>query len=379
MGKVILITKNIFKRMLKKPSSFFLHIFLPIVVSVGIFMLSNLGGSDKISIALVDLDDTVLSHSMTERIEETNAFNINYLPQNQITDQIIDRNFSLGYVIPEGFEETILSGGKPNIEVISIDKSGSTTWIEKITNSHIENLNIIAKASNYRKDEFFKMIDRIKEGAISFESVSVSDESKVKSATERTFGIYMMFLMLTTFIIAFQILDEKRLGTFGRIGMSPVHPKSYTFANIVANLAVIMVQIGGVMLALKLILGTEFFANPLIIYFILVFFALCGISLGVLLVAFSKNASTAGPLMAMIISPSCMLAGCLWPIEFMPEFMRRIAYITPQRWTLDAISIIQKNSNFVEIFPNLIVVLCFTILFFLIAVYRFKNEDRLTS
>lgn len=379
MGKVILITKNILKRMFKKPSSFLLHILLPIVVSVGIFTLSNQGGSDKINIALVDLDDTVLSRSMIEKIEETNAFNINYLPQDQITNHIIDRNSSLGYVIPEGFEETILLGGNPSIEVISIDKNGGTTWIKEITNSHIENLRAMAKASNYQEDELFNMIDRIQEGAISFESVSVSDESKVKSATERTFGNYMIFLLITASIIAFQILDEKRLGTFGRIGMSPVHPKSYTFANIIANLIVIMAQVGGVMLALKFILGIEFFANPLIIYFILVLFALCGISLGVLLVAFSKNASTAGPLMAMVVSPSCMLAGCLWPIEFMPEYMRKIAYITPQRWTLDAISIIQKNNNIVEILPNLVVVLSFTVLFFLIAVYRFKNEDKLTS
>ncbi len=378
MGKVMLITINIFKRMLKKPSAFMLYILLPIVTSIGMFILFSLDGNDKMNIAVVDLDNTVLSRSVIKSIENTNGFNIIDTPQELLEKHIADRYFSFGYVIPKGFEKTILSGSNPNIDVVSIDINTGTSWIKEITNFHIDNLKAVAKASGYQKREMFAMLDSIQKGAVSINAVYVNDESKVKSATVRTFGNYMIFLMITTFLIAFKILEEKRSGTFARIGMSPVHPKSYTFANILANLIVVMVQVGLVMLALKFLLGIEFFASPLIIYLVLIIFALCGISLGVLIAAFSKNSTMAGALMGMVVSPSCALAGCFWPIEFMPGYMQKISYITPQRWTLDAIELIQKNNSFVEILPNLIVVLSFTFLFFLVTIYRFKATEATT-
>ncbi len=380
MDKVLIITRIILKRMFhKKLSNYLLFILLPIALSIGMFMLFSIDDNQTVAIGFVDLDNTASSRSITTSIHQSEELKIVRLTQKQMKEYIAKQHITFGYVIPKGFESTILSGQDPSIDMMIIDQNSSITWITAITNTHIDYLKALAKSANYERQAMYQLMDNIKEGYTRIEPVTVDDESKVKSATVRTFGNYMIVLLLTAFLIAFQILEEKRAGTFGRIIMSPVHPKSYIVANIIANLLVIMIQIAVVMVALSLILGSSVFVNPFMIYFIFLIFALCGISLGVLLAAFAKNTNAAGALISIVISPSCMLAGCFWPIELMPDYMQRIAYITPQRWTLDAINMIQMNRRVVDVIPHLIVVLSFTALFFLLSVYSFKNEDKVTS
>lgn len=376
MGKIILVIKTILKRMFKKPSSFFLYLILPIAVSIGMYLLFNLEDHDKTNITVVDADQTMLSRSLIGNFEGTDGFDISHVHLSYLHQHMMDTGTSLAYIIPSGFEKAILAGEKPALEILSVGDQ-DTIWLDEILSAHVDTLMMMAEASNFQKKQLYENIYQLKDGRVNYESALIQDEAKKKSVTVRTFGNYMVVLLISTFTIPFQILNEKRQGTFARIGMSPIHPKSYIFANIIANVLVMMVQVGVVLLTLKFILGAVFFVNPFIIYLILILFALCGISLGVFIAAYSKNTNAAGAFMGIIVSPSCMIAGCLWPIEFMPEYMQKIAYITPHRWTLDAISTIQANQNIVEILPHLLVVLSFTLLFFLIAVYKFKHEDKL--
>lgn len=376
MSNIWIIIKNILKRMYRKPSSYLLHFLAPIIVSVSIFLMYNIFSTTPISIGIVNEDQSQLSRVLIRNIESNEGLEVVLIDAQDLEDRIIERYVSYGVVIPENFESDILNEVAPKTEIVSFDQNSGAIWIKGLTNFHIENMMLLSKATNDKSEVLLKM-DQLENSFYSFESIGITDLSKEKTATVNTFGTYMIVLLITTFTISFQILKEKEQGTFSRIGISPIHPKSYVLANIIANLMISSAQIGIVMLVLKLGFKVNFFTNPFILYFILVLFALCGISVGVLLATLSKNTQTASAALGLILSPSCMIAGCLWPLDSMPEFMQKIAYITPQRWTLDAIELIQKNNQVLEIIPNLLVVLSFTTLFFLISIYKIKNEDQL--
>ncbi|MCG8483880.1 MAG: ABC transporter permease [Clostridia bacterium] len=375
MDKVLLIIKNILRRMLKKRSNFLLHIILPVIASVALFFVFNIGQASKIEIGFADLDKTTSSHWLLEQMSQLDGIHLIEVQADEMNGHVVNRDVSLGIVIPDDFEAILLSGNEPFIEMMSSGQGGFATWIEKAVSLHIGNLVDIARVSGYDEHPYYNMMHKAQSGPIMLESIYVKDEAKAKEAMAETFGTYMIFLLITTSMIAFQIVDEKKKGTFARIGIAPVSKRSYTLANILVNLFIVMIQIGSVLLILNLVLQMEFHANPFIIYLILVVFAICGIGLGVMLASFSKNFTAASVLMSAVLTPSCMIAGCFWPLEFMPNYMQKAAYITPQRWTLDAIDIIQRNNSLMSVLPNLSIVICFTLLFFLIAVYRFKNQD----
>jgi len=378
MPNIIIIIRSILKRMYRKPSSYLLHFLAPIIVSVGIFLMYNIFSTAPITIGIVNEDQSQLSRVLIRNIDSTDDIEVVILEDHELEDRIIERSVSYGIVISNGFETNILNEVSPMTDIVSFDQNSGAEWVKELTNFHIENMMLLSKTTS-EKSEVLLKLDKLEDAFYSFESIELMDTSKEKTATVSTFGTYMIVLLITTFTISFQILKEKEQGTFSRIGMSPVHPKSYILANILANLMISSIQIGIVMMVLKLGFNVNFYTNPIIIYFILVLFALCGISVGVLLATLSKNTQTASAALGLILSPSCMIAGCLWPLDYMPEIMQKIAYITPQRWALDAIELIQKNNQVLEIIPNLLVVLSFTTLFFLISIYKIKNEDQLFS
>lgn len=379
MSSIVIILKNIIKRMFKTPLSLLFHFLLPTGVSIGLFLLLSISGESIINVALVDLDRSEFSKYIIENVKKSEGFRLTYISEKEINEYLISNNASFGFVIPEDFQQTILNNKKPNIKVVSKYSNRSTELIESILNFNVTNLVSIAEAGEFQIENTMNLIKDIKGSEFKLKKIEIDDTSKEKATIVRTIGMYMLFILITTFSISYKILNEKHNGTFGRIGMSPVHPKTYAIANVLANLLVSMIQIAIVMIALKVVINIDYSGNALVIYFLLVIFSMCAISVGLLFAAISKNINTANALMAMVISPSCMIASCFWPIEFMPKFMQKIAFITPQRWILDAIEKYQVNNNFVAIIPNILIVFSFTLLFFLMAVYKFKNEDNATS
>lgn len=372
MDKIWIITKLILKRLFIKPANILLHLVMPIVASVGLFLLMGLNTGTQLHFAISDQDMSVTSQDMIQVLNSKSGFELHSVSSYEIDDAIKNNHYTLGIKIPSGFEEDILNNKNPTIQIINLEQTDNYEWISTLINQEIHQYITISSQSTNSED-YYQSLDNISTG-VQLVSESVIDESVEKNGLVRTFGNYLLLLMISTFLIAFRIIDEKEKGTFYRIGMTSVHPRIYIVANILAGTLVAMIQIALVLLSLKLA-GVNFYAPIIMVYFILVIFTLCAISLSVFIAVSAKSTAAANATIGFIVSPSCMLAGCMWPIEFMPEFLQKVAYLMPQRWILDAIELLQRKHNFINIVPNIMVVIGFTSLFFLFTVYKLKNED----
>ena len=376
MPKLWIVIKNILKRIFRKPSSYLLHIILPVAAAVGMFFAFSSETSSKIAMAVSDMDNTKASQAVMESIEQTGKFNIIETDVDNANHMVAEGEVSFGYVIPTGFEDTVLKGASPTVKITAMGQNEGTAWIRDISDYQIQNIMDLAVGAEYDKDMLHQMIDDIKDGAVKMNTVTTEDFTSKKDVASSALGMYIMVLMISTFTIAFMLLNEKQLGTLARISMAPVNTKIYTLANVFANLMVAAVQIALVLAILTGVLKMNFFMSPVMLFLIMFCFAICAVSLGLMLAAFAKKTEVAGSLLSLVLTPSCMLAGCFWPIEFMPEYLKKAAYITPQRWTLDAISGMQSGLTMREVAPNLVIVLSFALLFFMIAAYRFNREDK---
>lgn len=372
MHNIWIITKVILKRLFQKPSNIFLHLMVPIATSIGLFLLIGLSSGSELHLAIVDQDQSITSEKIIQTLNSKEGFNTYTIPSDTLQDDILNKKFTLGIVIPSNFEKQLMDNQTPLIEIISLQQSENHQWISPIVNEEVQRFRTLALSVD-TLTEYHNLIAKIDSGVV-FDSISVVDHSIEKNGLIRTFGNYILFLMISTFLIAFRIIDEKNKGTYYRIGMTSNHPRIYILANILAGTLIAMIQIGLVLTGLKFI-GVEFYASIGAVYLVLVTFALCAISLSVFIAVSSKNIQVANSTIGFILSPSCMIAGCLWPTEFMPAFLQKIAYLMPQRWTLDAIELLQRNKSWIDVVPNLLVVSGFTLLFFLFTVYKLKSED----
>lgn len=78
----------------------------------------------------------------------------------------------------------------------------------------------------------------------------------------------------------------------------------------------------------------------------------------------------------LIITPSCLLAGCFFPMEIMPDTVRKISSFLPQHWLLDMINKLQEGQTLGSLYVNMAILLAFAVVFALIAIFRFgRNND----
>ena len=84
-----------------------------------------------------------------------------------------------------------------------------------------------------------------------------------------------------------------------------------------------------------------------------------------------QGAGLAAPLII-----GALLGGCMFPIDLMPPFLRSLSYAMPHSWALNGyLSLIVRGLGLQEILPQIGALLGFALVFFLIAVWRFRFDD----
>ena len=68
-----------------------------------------------------------------------------------------------------------------------------------------------------------------------------------------------------------------------------------------------------------------------------------------------------------------MIAGCFWPVQLMPAFLQRLAQFFPQWRVLDAVQKLQEEGGMSAIASNLLVIMGYALVLFLVAGYRFSR------
>jgi ABC-2 type transport system permease protein len=375
MDKLFIVTKTILGRIFRKPSSWLFHILLPVAISVALVSIFSSSTDTQYYMGLVDLSESESSQALIQEIEDTGKYNIIDMTEDEIEETVSDGDILFGLEIGEDFEQQILDGENPEITLITLSSTEGVIFFQSTIDYEIQNMMDLATGAEYDESTYHDMLDYLDEGAISFETESVEDVALEKVFGSQTVGLYMMVLMMSILMVAFIVLEEKEKGTYNRIKVAPVNAQTYTLANILACILVAAVQILLVISVIKYLLGVELFMSIGMMFFILMAFTLCTVSLGIMITTLTSSAENSTALMSLIISPSCMLAGCFWDFSYMPDFLQKMAYITPQRWVLDAFATAQSGGGLLEILPYLLVVLGFTVIFFLIAVFRTKYGE----
>ncbi|GAC41596.1 ABC transporter permease [Paenibacillus popilliae] len=188
------------------------------------------------------------------------------------------------------------------------------------------------------------------------------------------FGFLVAFMMYSAVNMSEMILKENR--TFLRLLSAPVSARTYVLSNVAVNVVMMLLQITVTLIVMKNIIHIDSGIPYGIMIAALFLFALTAISLSLLIVAFSKSSAGTGALQNLIITPSCLLAGCFFPMDIMPDTMRKISNFMPQHWLLDMINKLQQGVTFGSLSLHMAILIAFAVVFALIAIFRFdRNND----
>lgn len=332
-------------------------------------------GLATVHIGIIDHDQSALAGDFVQSISQQQNMIVTAVTEGEKENQISTGNVSCVLVIPEGFADGIYNKNLKSVEIFSIKGESTTAWIQSFTNIYLRNLQDISEASGGNKETFEKIYNNLKEDKLTLQVKKVQDQTHNKGMTTQMVGFLLMFMLVGAGNTAEMILNERRNRTYYRIYSAPVSAKTYIFGNVLANLILVTLQISLALFFMIKVFKIQTYLPVAEMFMILVLFGLVAIGLGVLIVAFSNDSKQASKLQNLLITPTCMLAGCFWPVEIMPKSLQRIADFLLQKWTIGAIQKLQMGGSTDQIMINILIIVAFALTFFLVAAYRFGRND----
>jgi len=191
-------------------------------------------------------------------------------------------------------------------------------------------------------------------------------------------GMGSMYVMSTVFAGAVILLAERKNMTLQRLATMPVKPSEIIGGKLLARFLLGMVQYGiafTVGIILGQVFGISFGNNPLALVIVAASFTLCMSGLTLFFATIVKNDAQAASLATLLSLTLAPIGGAWWSLEleFIPDFMRSLSYLSPFRYAMDGfMSVIRHGGGFAEILPSCAILLAAGGVFFLFAVRRFK-------
>ena len=194
-------------------------------------------------------------------------------------------------------------------------------------------------------------------------------------------GIAVLFVFGTAQVTARSIYDEKKVGSFRRLLAAPMGKSALLSGKMLPNIIVGLIQFTVIfafgIFGLKWLglsaptLGNEPFSVALVCLVI----CLCSTAFGILIAAIARTENQIGGLTSLLVWGLGILGGAFIPIAFLDQFLGPVVKVIPQYWANRALSsLMLRDLGLADVTTEIAVLLGFTLLFFLIGLWRFDFD-----
>ncbi|EIT87089.1 hypothetical protein A374_02509 [Fictibacillus macauensis ZFHKF-1] len=364
---------------IKNKKKLLVYLVVPVIgVLIGLAAYGN-DGRSSLSIGIVNNDHGILSGETISYLKKTNHLQLSNIAPAALQKKVANSELDGAIIIDANFTRDLQSNKIPSVKIISIKGATVTAFVKRAINQHVHTLMQLRNASNGNNATFEKRLAQYKERSYTLSQTNVENVGQNHKISNQATGFLLMILLTAAGGLSELIIKERERRTFLRIMAAPVSGLQYVISNVLVSIVVMVVQI----VIMLFFLSTVFSVSPGLPLWemggILLLFSLAGIGLSLTITAFSSSSTMASALNNLIFVPTCLLAGCFWPVEVMPKAMQKIADFLPQRWVLDTLTQLQKGHSFASIVVNLAVIAAFALAFFMIASYKFNRNNSVQS
>lgn len=378
MNEMLWLIRKTLAGTFRSRSSWFVYIVLPIVgVLVSMFLYGN-DNSGTLRVAVLNKDgsqlitqDTIGFLKGLDQIKVVAVTN-----EQAMNDDIAAGKLDSGIVFGQGFAASVRAGKPDHVNIVSVKGAQVTVFVKSMLESYIGGVAAIGQNVQGSEARFDQIYADYTQQTFKLTAETLKDTSNTKTMTYQSIGFLLAFMMFSATNMSELILKEKENRTFLRLLSSPVSARKYVFSNVAVNMLALLVQIAVTLFVMKNVLHIDSGIPYSQMIAALLLFSLTAVGLSLLIVAFAKSRANASAMQTLIINPTCLLAGCYFPMDIMPDTIRQISKFMPQHWLLDMINKLQQGQPFGSLYLNMAILVAFATVFALIAVYRFsRNND----
>jgi len=425
MGKIFYAVLKELQLLRRDLLGFAIIFLMPVVLIITITFIQDRVEKNsaqlQFPVLLVNLDDGELSKKVIEHLETKNNLQIISKIDDEVITEEIGRSLIVQgiqkvlIVIPPGFSEFIQRETDQHVHqlmrTVVPEIGGENNVVEKQTAKEVKIYFDPAISGNVKSSiksaiqnlitdleaaTIYKTFERELGADLSFlteqelitfkeYTVTVRDENIMPTAVQHNLPAWTLFAVFFIVIpLSINIVKEKNHGTYIRLKTLPIPSYYLMLSKIIVYLMVCLIQFY-LMLMVSVFLFPRIGLPALDIHgklinltIVALFSGLAAIGFGVLIGTFAKTHEQAAPFGATSVVILAAIGGLWFPVFAMPETMQIIAKVSPMNWALEGFyNVLLRNSSFVSLAPNLLLLLIFFIINITIAVAYEKKIKQL--
>jgi ABC-2 type transport system permease protein len=210
---------------------------------------------------------------------------------------------------------------------------------------------------------------------VNFESEQLVGKKITNPGLTRTVGGWaMMFLLFSLTGAATSMFEEKQEGTLRRMLSMPITRAQILWSKYIYSILLGVIQLLILFFFSWIFFDVAIFSNFFNLLVVILASAAAAVSFGMLITSFAKSLQQASGLSTLFILIMSALGGSWFPVSFLPEWMQYLSKATLTYWSVEAfLQVLWRQSDFMGILTNVIVLLIIAILINSYALLRFKR------
>ena len=182
------------------------------------------------------------------------------------------------------------------------------------------------------------------------------------------YTVMFVYFLIGTVVASVQL--ERNTGVLRRLLVTPMRRYQLLAGKILSALVIGVLQIAAMFAVGHFFFGLKLGSAPVALAVLTVAVVLSAVCIGLAAAAFRIERG-----ISMILIVGALLAGCAFPADWLPPFLRTINVVLPQTWAMQGYQdLITRGMGFADVLPEIGVLLGFAAVFFAIAVYKFDLE-----
>jgi len=187
--------------------------------------------------------------------------------------------------------------------------------------------------------------------------------------------IGVILQLVTVFLTAFSIVRERERGTMEQLLVTPVSKEGLILGKLLPYCAIGFMQTGLVLLVMVVLFGVPIHGSVSLLLLLSGIFLIPALGMGIVISTFASNQGEAMQMAVMVMLPSILLSGFVFPRESMPSVIYLLSFLIPATYYIEILrGIILRGAGWSALWDEALVLLAFGVLFMVLSAIRFKKR-----
>lgn len=369
-----------FNHILRDTRTLMVLIVMPVVMIV-LFGFALSTEIKDVKVAVYDPSRDAATSRLVSQIDASEYFTVTAFLDGEdgVLDAFRSNSADIALVFEDNFYYRAVHDGDGSLQII-VD--GSNTNIGSMAVFYVSSI-----VSSFQKELAQEAaLNQSAAGGSSVDSVSpvtISTSTRMmynpqmKSAFNFVPGVMGMILMLVcAMMTSVSIVREKERGTMEVLLVSPVKPFSVILAKAIPYFVVSAFILLIVLCLSVFLIKVPISGSLMWVVLVSLLFILVSLSIGILISTLVSKQEVAILISGMVLMlPTMLLSGMLFPIESMPKVLQWISYCVPAKWYIDSIKVMMIQGLGIRYCLDAVLILCgFLTVITGLSVFKFKDR-----